>query len=235
LAGREYNGRMDLKDKVIVITGASSGLGKALAVAFVSRGAKVVMSSNNEMELQAAAQEVGGVPVVADVTKEADMQKLADAAVAQFGRIDIWVNNAGIWIPWALVEEMDGEQVRRMLEVNLLGTIFGSRIAITQMKKQGEGTILNVISTSGLEPRLRSACYAATKWGATGFTKSIRLETEPGVRVFGAYPGGMKTDIFGDHRPPDYDTYMEPSFVAEKIVGNLEKDSPEDDLVITST
>jgi NAD(P)-dependent dehydrogenase (short-subunit alcohol dehydrogenase family) len=268
---------MNLKDKTVVITGASSGLGKALAVALVAHGAKVVMSSNNEPELQLAfaqcfggaqlasaqrfggAKEVGGVPVVADVTRKEDMQKLADAAVAQFGRIDIWVNNAGINAPWSSIEDIDIERAHRMMEVNFFGTLYGSQVALRQMKKQGArlpparlasqgeaggspsaqtdggqgGVIMNVVSMASLGSRPQAAAYAASKWAARGFTESLREATKSdNIIVMAVHPGGIKTALFGDHRPPDYGTYMEPSFVAERIVENLAQGKPEEELVI---
>lgn len=224
---------MELKNKVIVITGASSGLGKCLAMAFKKEKSKVIISSNNEQELKQTADELQVDFVKSDVTNEEEVKQLGRKTIEKFGHIDIWINNAGIWIPHAPIEELDMKKVHQMVEVNLFGTIYGSRTALLQMKKQGYGIIINIISTSALEGRPGSAGYCASKYAADGFTKSLRLELKPtNIQVISIYPGGMKTNLFHDQKPPDYENYMEPSWVAERIIENLKKENPEEELII---
>jgi NAD(P)-dependent dehydrogenase (short-subunit alcohol dehydrogenase family) len=224
---------MPLQNKIIVITGGSSGLGKALAIEFIKEGTQVVISSNNKNELKSVAQEIGATAFAADVTKENEVKNLAEETIKKFGRIDIWVNNAGIWAAHSTIEELDINRVHQMIEVNLFGTIYGSRAILPQMKKQGDGTIVNVVSMSSLVGRPNSSGYAASKWAARGFTESLRLAVKPeNILVIGVHPDGIKTPIFGDHRPPDYESMMEPSFVAQKIVDNLKEENPEEELVI---
>ncbi len=224
---------MIIKDKVVVITGASGGFGKALAAAFAKEGAKLILSSRNGTELDNAGRELNAAVFTADVINENEVIKLADFAVQKFGSIDIWVNNAGIWIPHAPAEEMNLKRVHDMVEVNLFGTIHGSRVALVQMKKQQSGTIINVLSTSALEGRAGSSGYVASKYAAVGFTKSLRLEAKPeNIKVLAVYPGGMRTHLFDEKVPEDYDKYMDPRSVAETMIENLKKDNPEEELII---
>ena len=224
---------MDIKDKVVVITGSSRGLGKALASAFADEGAKVVVNARNKGELEEVATAVNAFPVVADVTKEKEVLALADAVIKKFGRIDIWINNAGIWMSHAPIETMDWQRVHELVEVNLFGTIYGSKAALVQMRKQDSGAIINIISTSALEGRAGSSGYGASKYAAAGFTKALRAETKgSNIKVIAAYPGGMKTHLFDEKRPDDIDKYMEPEFVADKILQNLVQENSEEELIV---
>ena len=220
---------MELKDKIVVITGGAKGLGKAMASSFLKNGSKVVVCSRDEAEF--VNLEDGILGIKADVTKENELQSLAEKVVAQFGKIDIWINNAGVWLPHMLAEDFDMEKVRKMFDVNVFGSINGSRVALKLFKKQGLGSIVNIISDSALVGRPMSSTYSASKWAVNGFTKSIREENK-NIFIFSIYPGGIKTEIFGDKRPENYDSFMEPEFVAEKIVENLKKENPEEELII---
>jgi len=224
---------MELKNKVVVITGASRGLGKALAHAFAGAGSKLMVAARSEKDLQEFANNLNALVVATDVTNEAAVMSLADATVQKYGRIDIWINNAGVRTPHAPIEEMDMKRVHDIIEVNLFGTMYGSKAALIQMKKQGSGTIINILSTSALEGRKNSSGYVASKYAATGFTKSLRLEVEDtNIKVIAIYPGGMQTSFFDEQKPNDYDKYMLPSFVVEKIIQNLQHDNPEEELII---
>ncbi len=220
---------MELKDKIVVITGGSKGLGKAMASCFLKNGSKVIVCSRDESEF--INLENGILGIKADVTKENELQNLAEKIIAQFGKIDIWINNAGVWLPHMLAEDFDMEKVRKMFDVNVFGSINGSRVALKLFKKQGLGSIVNIISDSALVGRPMSSTYSASKWAVNGFTKSIREENK-NIFIFSIYPGGIKTEIFGDKRPENYDSFMEPEFVAEKIVENLKKENPEEELII---
>ena len=222
---------MNLKDKVIVITGGSKGFGKTLAELFVKEGAKIVINSNNKKEIKKVASEMEVLGICADVTKEKDLIKLADKVIKKFGNIDIWINNAGLWIPHAFVEDFDMDKVRKMFDVNVIGLINGSRVALHLMKKRGTGTIINVISDSALAGRPMSSAYSASKWAVDGFTKSIREENK-NISILSIYPGGMKTDIFGEVKPDDFNDFMETKYVAEKVINNLKLENPEEELVI---
>lgn len=222
---------MDLKDKVVVITGSSKGFGKELAKALIKEGANVIVSSNDRKNVKITSKEIGAFGVRADVTKEKDLTKLSKEAIKKFGKIDIWVNNAGIWMGNDLAENFDMNKVRKMFDVNVIGTIHGSRVALRYMKERGSGVIMNILSTAALAGRPTISTYCASKWAVDGFTKSIREEND-NISVLAIYPGGMKTDIFSDSKPDDWDDFMEPSYVVEKVIDNLKKESPEKELVI---
>lgn len=224
-----------MNSKVIVTTGASRGLGKMLSKGLVDKGAKVIISGDHGEELEATAGEIGARAIIADVTKLENVRTLADQVVSEFGKIDIWINNAGIWLPRAVVEDADLEQSKKVFDVNFFGTLNGCRAVLPHMKKEKGGTILNVISASALGPRPNSAIYAASKWAERGFTDSLREEVRSfGIKVVGVYPGGIKTELFHDSKPAEYDNYMDPADVAQKIIENLTRESPEEEQIITN-
>lgn len=224
---------MDLKNKIVVITGASRGLGKAMAYAFAEQGAKLVLGARSANDLKKTANEMDARAVVCDVTQEDDIKDLADKTIEKYGKIDIWINNAGIWFPHASVEDTKTENIREMLEVNLFGTIYGSKTALNYMKKQGDGIIINIISTSALSGRINASGYCASKFAQDGFSKSLCVECkDSGIKVILVYPGGMKTDFFNKGKPDDFDKFMQPDYVAEKIINNLKQDEPIKDLII---
>ena len=220
---------MELKDRVVIITGGTRGLGKALALSFLKSGAEVVVCSRNEEDLKDLEGEIIGKK--ADVTKEDELQKLLEFTIEKFSKLDIWINNAGIWLPHSLVENFDMEKVKKMFDVNVFGSMNGSRVALRFFKKQRFGCIVNIISDSALVGRPMSSTYSASKWAMNGFTKSVREENK-NISIFSIYPGGMKTDIFGENKPENYGEFMDPNSVADKIVENLKKDIPEEELII---
>lgn len=223
---------MKLNNSVIVITGASRGLGWALAEAFAQKQAHVVLCSRAKDIVDRAAK-LNGLGIVADVTDEAALRQVAAAAIKRYGQIDIWINNAGTRIPHGPVEQIDINRMHQMMEVNVFGVLYGSRAALNYMKPRQQGTIVNILSTSALTGRANSAAYAASKYAATGFTKSLRLEVAPaGITVIGVYPGGMRTNFFDEQKPDDYDQYMPPADVARRIIANLEQEQPEEELIV---
>jgi len=224
---------MNLKNKVVVITGGTKGLGKALASLFLSEKAKVIISARAKKELQDTKKELGVETYVSDVTKEKDMQKLANFAVKKFGKIDIWVNNAGIWLPHKPIEKTDWKRAHDLIEVNLFGTVYGSKAALAQMRKKNFGLIVNIVSVSGLRGRINETAYCSSKFAATGFTKSLAKEVDgKRIKVLGVYPGGMQTNLFDESKPRKYAEFMDPNFVAKKIINNLSKNEPTAELII---
>ena len=224
---------MKLKDKVIVITGAGKGLGKELATMFAKEQAKVVISSRTMKDLDEVAKETNAFPIIADVRDEKQVEKLADTTIKKFKKIDIWINNAGVRIPHNNIEETDWKRAHDMIEINLFGTIYGSKEAIIQMKKQKSGIIINILSTSALEGRANLSAYAASKFAVVGFTQSLRAEAKPyNISVISVYPGGMRTEFFREQVPSDYEQYQDPRIVAEGIINNLKNDKIEEELIL---
>jgi len=224
---------MNLKDKVVVITGGAKGFGKALAEAFLKEGSKVVINSRDRNELKEAVDEMGVLGICADVTNEEELTYLFDATVKELGSVDIWINNAGIWMKKTPVEDLDMSMVRKMFDVNVIGLINGTRVAVQQMKKRSTGTIINVISDSALvdEPKVSASVYGASKWAVNGFTKAIREENK-NISILSIFPGAMQTSIFGKNKPGNFNNFMSPKYVAEKVIENLKKESPDIELVI---
>jgi short-subunit dehydrogenase len=221
---------MNLKNKVIVITGGTKGLGKAMAISFLKEGGRVAVCSNNEEELSGLPEEI--LCVKADVTKEEDLTNLLKKTIEKFGSLDIWINNAGVWMPHDFAENFDMEKVKNMFDVNVFGLMKGARAALRFMKEKGEGTIMNIISDSALAPRPMGSMYSSSKWAVKSFSDSIKEENK-NISILSVYPGGMKTDIFGDSKPDTFNTFMEVEDVASLIIENLKKEKPEEELVIT--
>jgi len=224
---------MDLKNKVVVITGSTKGLGRGLACGFLNEQAKVIINARSKKEVEKAGKEINAIPFTGDVTKENDMQKLVNFVVKKFGRLDIWINNAGIWLPHLPIEKTDWKRAHDLIEVNLFGTVYGSKIALAQMRKQGFGSIVNIISTSGLDGKVNETAYCSSKFAARGFTESLMKEVDENkIKVIGVYPGGMQTNLFDEKKPKNYAEFMDPNFVAQKIIQNLKLAKPKEKLII---
>ena len=221
---------MKIANKVIVITGANRGLGKVMADIFKLKGGTVVVSDI----------EGDNVDIKADVTKESDVKAITNYAINKYGRIDIWINNAGIWMPVSLIEEIDLQKAQKLFQVNFFGTLNGMRSAVLQMKRQESndssgGMIVNIISTTAIDGLHGSSgsMYVASKYAIKGLTNCVRDEIIGSeISVIGVYPGGIKTELFGNEQPNNISDFMSVDFVAEKIVENLEKDIPENDLIL---
>lgn len=224
---------MNLKNRVVVITGSTNGLGKALASEFKKEQAKVLINGRSLKKIRETGKEIGVMGCVGDVTKESDMQKLANFAVKKFGKIDIWINNAGANMPHSSIEKIDANLAHKVMEVNFFGTFYGSRSAMKYMKKQKSGVIVNVISIRSLIPSPISVAYSSSKWATRGLTEALRIILKPDhVSVVAVHPTGMKTNLFGKKKPAEYKNYMEPSFVAKKIIQNLKLQKPKEEIII---
>src|SRR5918993_909993 len=170
-----------LDEQVIVITGASSGIGLVTAKAAAERGARVVLAARNERALRRAVEEIeadGGdaVYVVADVAEADDVEKIAKVAVREYGRVDTWVNNASTSI-YGRVWEVPLEDKRRLFDVNFWGVVHGCRVALPHLKQRG-GTIVNVGSVVSDRAVPLLGIYSASKHAVKGYTDALRMELE---------------------------------------------------------
>jgi short-subunit dehydrogenase len=170
-----------VSEQVIVITGASSGIGLATAQMAAKEGARVVLAARTEEALNMAVQEItaqGGqaVAVVADVGSREDMKRVADQAIQRFGRIDTWVNNAGVGI-WGRIEEVSLEDMRRLFDTNFWGQVHGSLVALPHLKPNG-GALINVGSMASDRAIPLQGIYSASKHAVKGFTDALRTEIE---------------------------------------------------------
>jgi NADP-dependent 3-hydroxy acid dehydrogenase YdfG len=190
-----------LRDKIVLITGASSGFGAAAAKLFVQEGCKVVLAARRIERLEEMAQEIrakGGhaLPLAVDVTQPAQISEMAKEAVDQYGRIDILFNNAGFGrLDW--FEALDPiKDIQGQITVDLLGVLWTARAVLPQMYKQRSGHIINMCSMSGWAAPPLYTVYSAAKFGVRGFTEALRREALPfGVKVSAIYPGGAATEF----------------------------------------
>jgi short-subunit dehydrogenase len=190
-------------DKVIVITGASAGIGAELARQAGEKGAKLVLAARRQPELEAVAARSGreAIAVVTDATKRSDMERLRDAALKRFGRIDVWVNNAGRGITRP-VSELTDEDIDVMMRDNVKSALYGMQVVLPHFKERNAGQILNVSSGLARLPLapFRSA-YSAAKHALNGLTACLRMEllqSHPGIMVSVVMPGVVATE-FGNN------------------------------------
>ncbi len=186
-------------NKVIAITGASSGIGRATARLLADRGHTVVLGARREDVLAALVSELndaGGQAAyrVTDVTRRTDLQALVGYAVERFGRLDAIVNNAGIG-PISRFDALRVEDWDAMIDVNLRGTLYGIAAALPVFARQGHGHVINVISTAGLKILPTMGVYAATKNAVRTATEALRQEAGPNLRVTEVSPGVIATDF----------------------------------------
>ena len=189
----------NLKGKVVVITGASSGIGKSIAINLAAKGAKVVLAARREEKLKKIVENIiqdGGEAsyVVADVQNRTDLAKLVNIALAEFGKLDVMVNNAGI-SQLSKIDELDVEGWEQMINVNLNGTLYGMAAAIPIFKKQKSGHIVNIISTAGLTITPTMGVYAGTKNAVRTISEAFRQESEGSIRITGISPGFVDTEF----------------------------------------
>jgi len=222
----------EIKGQVVVITGASSGFGKGAARKFALQGASVVLAARREYLLQDLAdvcEQAGGRALVVptDVTQEAEVAELAERAVSEFSRIDTWVNNAGGGALGRFEDIPVADHVQ-VIQIDLLGTLYGSYHAIKQFRRQGHGTLINIASLVGKVPAPYLSSYAAAKHGVVGLSAALRQELQQEgvdtIRVCTVLPAAFDTPFF-EHAaqytgreaspiPPTYD----PQEVVDAIV-----------------
>jgi short-subunit dehydrogenase len=194
---------VDIKDKVVIVTGASSGIGEATARQFGREGAKVILAARRVDRLEFLAHEIAGMStgaetlvVQADLSRLEDIQRLINRTMEKFNRIDILVNNAGFGrVDW--LENLDPiKDIRAQFDVNVMGVIQTTQQVLPIMMKQRSGHIINMCSLAGLIGGPTYTVYSATKHAIHGFSESLRREVKPwGIDVSILYPGGVKTEF----------------------------------------
>ena len=198
----------NIEGKVVVITGASSGLGEATARLLSSQGASVVLGARRVDRLKSLADELtqkGGkaLAVATDVTNSDQVKSLVAASVQKFGRIDVMINNAGL-MPLSLIERLKIDDWNRMIDVNIKGVLYGIAAALPHMKKQKSGHIINVSSVAGHEVRPGSVVYSATKHAVRVISEGLRQEVKPyNIRTTVISPGAVATELPNSITEPD--------------------------------
>jgi short-subunit dehydrogenase len=225
--------------RVAVITGASSGIGRATAHEFARRSCKLVVAARNKKALDEVVKEchkLGGeaFPVVMDVTREEDVNKLAKAAMEKFNRVDTWVNNAAVTL-FGRFEEVPTADIRQVIETNLFGYIYGARAAIPIFREQGSGTLINVSSVVAVTGQPFTGAYAATKAAEKALSESLsqELADEENIHVCTVLPAVIDTPLFqhganytGKEVIPPQPVHS-PEMVAEVIVNISENPKKE--------
>lgn len=222
-----------LRGKVVLITGASSGFGEAAARLFAKEGCRVVLAARRLEKLQQLAAEIqneGGeaIAIPVDVNESAEIEVMVQTALDLYERIDILFNNAGFGeMDW--FEELDADRhIETLIRVNLIGTMLVTRAVLPDMIERGSGHIINMCSVAGLIAAPLITTYSASKYGVRAFTDSLRREVAPlGIKVSGIYPGPAETE-FGTHLKKNrtretinrlIDLRMTSQYVAQRVVG----------------
>jgi clavulanate-9-aldehyde reductase len=197
---------IDLSNQVVAVTGASSGIGEATALACARAGASVALAARRSERIEALAERIsseGGraIAVPTDVGEESQARAFVERAHEELGRLDVLVNNAGVML-LGPIENAPTEEWRRMIHANVFGVLYCTHAALPLMKAQGSGHILNVSSVAGRFARAGSGVYNLTKFGVGAFSESLRQEAVPmGVRVTLIEPGAVATELPDHNRP----------------------------------
>ena len=189
----------EIKGKVVAITGASSGIGKAIALLLAKQGAKVVLGARRSDRLEEIVDFISkndgqAVYAVTDVKSRRDLNSLVQLACDTYGRLDVMINNAGM-SELSLIEELDVDGWEEMIDVNFKGTLYGIAAAIPVFREQGSGHIINIISTSGIKIVPMQGVYAATKNAVRTLSEGLRQESNGRWRVTGISPGVVQTEF----------------------------------------
>jgi NADP-dependent 3-hydroxy acid dehydrogenase YdfG len=205
--------------KHVLITGGSDGIGKLTAKKLVGAGYKVSILSHDADKTKAAAKELGCQFVVADVAVGETAASAVKMVEDQNGPIDILINNAGIWLSRP-IDEVTPDEMKRVIEINTLGTMYYTQAVSVGMKQRGRGRIINVNSQAGIYAHAKRSVYHASKWAITGFTKALQEELrEFGVAVTGFYPGAMNTQLFAKaHDTKDRSEALDPHAAADTLL-----------------
>src|SRR5438876_11255694 len=200
----------DLANQVVAVTGASSGIGEATALACSQAGATVALAARRSERIEALAEGMAGaggraLAIATDVASEERARAFVERAHAELGRLDVLVNNAGVML-LGPIAGASTEEWRRMIDVNVFGVLYCTHAALPLMAEQGSGHIINVSSVAGRVARAGSGVYNLTKFGVGAFSESLRQEGVPlGVRVTRGGPGAVATELPGHSRPRSID------------------------------
>ena len=221
--------KIELKDKIAIITGGTKGIGRAIAESLLKAGAKAFVCARDKVELKRALErlsEYGEVDgEVCDVRSEAEVKVMIAECVRVFGGADILINNAGVGFIGKTVEEMEPAKFEQTLETNLFGVFYTCHHLIPLMKKRGGGYIINISSLAGQNAHPKMAAYNASKFAVNGFTEALMQEVrQDNIKVSYICPGSVNTH-FGDKEPSDEKSWqLQPEDIAETVLNLLQMD-----------
>ena len=218
---------MDLSNKKVLITGGSSGLGKAMAKMLIEEGAKVAITGRDEEKLNEVAKSLGARAIHADVTNESDVKNCFDIMQNDLGGLDILINNAGIGSNLKPVDEIDLDEMRRVFEVNVFGLALMGKTAAQIFKKQMSGDIVNIASTSALKGYEGGSVYSASKFAVRGLSQNWQADLRKyNVRVFNVNPSYVPTAFNNPTREEreEKDNWLTSKEIAHAVVSSLKMD-----------
>lgn len=217
---------MDIRNKIVVVTGGTKGIGYAIAERLVKAGASVFICARGMNELDAAVASLSklgkAAGSVCDVRDEVQVRAMLAECECLYGGVDVLINNAGMGIFGKTVEEMTGDEFRQTLETNLFGVFYACHYAVPLMKKRGGGYIINISSLAGQNAHPKMAAYNASKFGLNGFTEALMQEVRhDNIKVSCICPGSVNTH-FGDDMPTDEKAWqLQPADIAQTVIDLL--------------
>jgi len=219
---------MEIAGKIIVVTGGASGIGRALCQRFAQEGAKaIVVADLNEEGARAVAQEIKGVAVGCDVSREEDVVHLVESTEERVGPIDLFCSNAGIMVPGGV--EAPNEDWQKIWEINVMAHVYVARAIIPRMIERGGGALLMTASAAGLLSQIGSAPYSVTKHAAVGLAENIEITYgDQGIKVFALCPQAVRSEMTREHEGggvAGVDGLMEPEQLAEAVMEAFKADS----------
>jgi NAD(P)-dependent dehydrogenase (short-subunit alcohol dehydrogenase family) len=222
---------MRVEDKVIVVTGGASGIGKAMCLRFHQEGARAIAVADiDEAGAREVAAEIGGLALRCDVSVEADIIALVEETERRFGPIDLFCSNAGIGIPdgpGGMATSTPNQDWQKIWQVHVMAHVYAARAVLPGMIERGGGYLLNTSSAAGLLSQIGSACYSTTKHAAIGFAESLAItHGDQGIRVSVLCPQGVATPmtVGQEYSPQAGDGMLQPSAVAESVIRGLEEE-----------
>lgn len=218
---------MELKDKIIVVTGAASGIGKAMAIRFAAEGAKSVICADLDLTgAQTVAAEIGGVAIACNVAQENDIVALIEQVEDQIGPIDLFCSNAGILTIGGM--ETPNEDWQRIWDINVMSQVWAARHMVPRMAARGGGYLLNTASAAGLLNQVGSAAYGVTKHAAVGLAEWLSLtHFDEGIKVSVLCPQAVRSEMTKGHEDgvASIDGMLEPEAVAEACVETIRSET----------
>jgi 3-oxoacyl-[acyl-carrier protein] reductase len=214
----------NLKDKIVLVTGASRGIGKAISIAVAQSGAEVILVARDEEKLKQVKEEINhfkgkAVVIKADFSKENEVIQLFEQIKKKYQRLDVLINNAGV-ASFGNTEDFPIEEFDKIMNVNIRSVFLACQKAIKLMKEKNSGYIINISSVVGFKGYNEQCAYGISKHGVMGLTKSLAVELqEQNIRVSAILPGGVYTDMVGDARPDlDISVLIDPKEIAHTIL-----------------